>query len=146
MACLAVQQICRGQLENAELHSSTLRFHPGKIEPGEYEFDIGTAGSTILVAQTIIPVLLMAEKKSFVRIVGGTFLPKSPGYDYLEKVFLPAIGKFGAAVQAKLVRSGYYPRGGGMVEISIEPSGSERQYYMEIARYIACHYPALPHS
>jgi RNA 3'-terminal phosphate cyclase (ATP) len=122
MACLAVRQICKGVLTNAELHSSLFIFQPGEIEAGNYEFNIGTAGSTLLVAQTVIPILLMAAKPSFVRIIGGTFLPKSPGFDYFEKVFLAAIAKFGASVRASLLQPGYYPRGGGIIELSIHPA------------------------
>jgi len=121
-ACLAVNEICRGSLQQAELHSTTFVFHPGNIQPGSYEFNVGTAGSVILVAQTVIPIFLTASQKSVVRIIGGTHLPKSPSYDYFEQVFLPAIRRFGASVTVTHVRSGYYPRGGGEIELTIDPS------------------------
>lgn len=120
-ACLAVQTICNGTLE-AELNSQSLMFHPGKVVAGNYEFDIGTAGSVILVAQTIIPVLLMQSQPSIVRIIGGTHVLKSPSYDYFAKVFLPAIKKFDAQVSARMIKSGYYPVGGGVIEVEIIPS------------------------
>ncbi|MFH1785751.1 MAG: RNA 3'-terminal phosphate cyclase [Candidatus Micrarchaeota archaeon] len=121
-AARAVRSVCRGTLEGAELESSEIRFNPGEIVGGKYQFDIGTAGSVTLVAQTIIPILLDANKESEIRIIGGTHVIKSPGYDYFEKVFLPAISKFGAIVESEMVKPGYYPRGGGEIEVKIKPS------------------------
>ena len=121
-ACRAVRNVCRGTLEGAELGSCGLVFRPGEIVGGKYDFDIGTAGSATLVAQTIIPILLHAEKKSGLRISGGTHVMKSPGYDYFERVFMPAVSRFGAAVEARLVKPGFYPAGGGIVEVGVPPS------------------------
>ncbi len=122
MACNSVRKICRGALEGAELESTELTFTPGKIVGGRYDFNIGTAGSVILVAQTILPILLLASKKSEVRITGGTHVMKAPNYDYFENVFLPAISNFGAKAEGKMIKPGYYPKGGGLIEIEIEPS------------------------
>lgn len=121
-AVKAVRSICRGKLEGAEVASQTLRFFPGEIIGGKYEFNIVTAGSITLVAQTVIPILLHAKKKSVVRIIGGTHVMKSPGYDYFDKVFLPAIRRMGAKVESRIIKSGYYPKGGGEIEIIVEPS------------------------
>ncbi|MBD3210177.1 RNA 3'-phosphate cyclase [Candidatus Micrarchaeota archaeon] len=118
----AVRSLCRGRLENAELNSTTLKFEPGKIVGGKYEFNIGTAGSVTLVAQTLIPILLNASKKSTVRITGGTHVIKSPGYDYFENLFIPAIRRFGADVSSRMLRPGYYPKGGGRIEVNVNPS------------------------
>lgn len=120
-ACYAIKKICNGQLETT-LHSQTLSFKPGKVVPGNYEFDIGTAGSVILVAQTLIPVLLMQSQKSILRIIGGTHVLKSPSYDYFAMVFLPALANFGAKISSRLIKSGYYPAGGGIIEVEINPS------------------------
>ncbi|NYZ76975.1 RNA 3'-phosphate cyclase [Candidatus Micrarchaeota archaeon] len=121
-AVKAVRSICRGKLEGAEEGSRRFVFEPGKIVGGKYDFNIGTAGSVTLVAQTILPILLVADKKSEVRITGGTHVMKSPGYDYFENVFLPAIRLMGAEVESKMLRSGYYPAGGGEIEIKAGPS------------------------
>ncbi len=121
-ACKAVRNVCRGTLSHAEAGSIGLSFEPGPIVGGRYEFDIGTAGSATLVAQTLLPILLKASKPSELRIIGGTHVMKSPGWDYFERVFLPAISCFGAAVEGRMVRPGYYPRGGGEIEIKVKPS------------------------
>ena len=121
-ACHAISSLCQGRLIGAALHSETLTFHPGNIKGGEYEFKISTAGSTILVAQCIIPPLLIADKPSHVLISGGTHIIKSPGYDYFKHVFIPAIQHLGAKVSAKLLKPGFFPKGGGLIELTIEPS------------------------
>ena len=122
MAAKAIAHITNGKLIDAEIGSDHFTFNPGKVTAGTYEFDIGTAGSAILVAQTIIPVLLHAEDSSIVKIIGGTSLHQSPSYDYFNKIFLTAIKRFGATVKCRLIRSGYYPRGGGVIEVTINPS------------------------
>jgi RNA 3'-terminal phosphate cyclase (ATP) len=121
-AVKAVRNVCRGTLDGAEIGSKSLVFHPGEIVGGKYEFNIGTAGSVTLVAQTIIPILLHANKPSSIRIIGGTHVIKSPGYDYFERVFIPAIRYLGAEVESKLVRPGFYPKGGGIIDINLKPS------------------------
>ncbi|MFA5049624.1 MAG: RNA 3'-terminal phosphate cyclase [Candidatus Micrarchaeia archaeon] len=118
----AVRSICRGELIGAELGSAQLTFIPGKIVGGRYNFDIGTAGSSILVAQTILPILFNSDKKSTVRIKGGTHVPFSPSYDYFENVFLKAINLMGGEATSKLISTGYYPKGGGEIEINVKPS------------------------
>lgn len=119
----ATRSISRGKLEGAdEPGSQRLVFEPGPIVGGRYDIDIGTAGSVTLVAQTIIPILLYAAKKSEVRIIGGTHVMKSPGYDYFEKVFIPGAALFGASIESGFVRPGYYPKGGGIIDLRIAPS------------------------
>jgi len=120
-AAKSVRKVCRGALEGAEIGSKGLVFEPGKIVGGIYDIDIGTAGSATLVAQTLIPILLHAEKPSILRITGGTHVMKSPGYDYLQEVFFPAINKFGAGVEGELIKPGFYPKGGGQINIRIKP-------------------------
>lgn len=122
MACSSVRKICRGNLEGAELESTELTFTPGKIVGGKYDFNIGTAGSVTLVAQTVLPILLSSSKRSQVRISGGTHVMKAPSHDYFEKVFIPAIGRFGAKADTKMIKPGYYPKGGGIIDVDIEPS------------------------
>ncbi len=121
-ACKAVRSICRGTLSHAEVGSKELTFEPGEIVGGRYEFNIGTAGSVCLVAQTILPILFHAEKESTVRIIGGTHVMKAPSYDYFENIFARAIISMGANIKSRIIKSGYYPRGQGEIEIEVEPS------------------------
>jgi len=128
-AARAVRSICRGKLEGAQEGSTTLTYVPGEIYGGKYEFDIGTAGSMILLAQTILPLLFAATKKSSILIRGGSDVPKAPGYDYFERVFLQALSLFGLRVSANLNRAGYFPKGGGELSLEVEPASPKPVTY-----------------
>ena len=70
--------------QGAHLGSQSLLFEPRRVRPGRFEFDIGTAGSTSLVLQTVLPALSFSEAPSFVTVKGGTHVPWSPCFHYLE--------------------------------------------------------------
>jgi len=118
----AIAQICNAKTGGLALNSTELTFLPGKSAGGSYKFEIGTAGSTILVAQTLLPPLLFASSPSHITITGGTHVPFSPTYHYFEKVLLPLLARMGARISSQLLKYGLYPKGGGQVEIGIEPA------------------------
>jgi RNA 3'-terminal phosphate cyclase (ATP) len=117
----AVAQICGAQVEGDEVGSMRLSFKPGKIKGGTYQFDIGTAGSVTLVAQTVIPVLLRADEPSTVTITGGTHVPFAPIWEFFAETYLPELRKMGARVEAELEQCGFYPAAGGVVKLRIWP-------------------------
>lgn len=122
VACArAVRSIARGTLEGAEEGSDELRYSPKQIYGGDYEFDIGTAGSTVLLAQAILPLLFASPKKSTIRIRGGTHVPKAPTFEYFERVFLPALSIFGLQAKCTIERAGFFPRGGGEITLEVNP-------------------------
>ena len=125
-AAKAVRRICRGKLIKAEVGSTELEFYPGEIIGGRYTFNIGTAGSTILVAQAILPILLKSKKRSEIEIIGGTHVYKSPNWDYFNNVFLKALGAMGLSVKSELKKVGFYPVGNGQINISIEKNQIEK--------------------
>lgn len=101
-----------------------MTFFPQKIIPGEYQFDIKTAGSITLLLQALLPPLCLAKKPSKLTLVGGTHVPWSPPFHYFSEVFLPVLYRIGISIEAKLERWGFYPKGGGRIEIGIHPSHS----------------------
>ena len=103
------------------LGSTELEFKPGKILGGNIELDVETAGSIPLVLQTLIPVLIFAQKSSRLIIYGGTDVPGGMTMDYLRFVFLPYLTRFTNKISIKVKRRGYYPKGNGKVEIEIIP-------------------------
>ena len=119
----AAREICGGAAVGAELNSSELTFIPGPIQTRDFHFKIGTAGSTTLVAQTVLPALMMADKPSSIVIEGGTHNPGGPPFDFLERVYLPQVEKMGPSFNAKIESYGFYPVGGGKIKIEIEPGG-----------------------
>lgn len=121
ISCRAVAEVCGGCLTGAELGSQQIELHPGQPAGGEFRFDIGTAGSTGLVLQSILPPLLLASHPSHVVLIGGTENAWSPVFSYLAEVFLPTLARMGPRVRVQRNRAGWYPRGGGEVEAWIEP-------------------------
>jgi RNA 3'-terminal phosphate cyclase (ATP) len=122
VACArAVRSIARGTLEGAEEGSDKLEYTPSQIYGGNYEFDIGTAGSAVLLAQAILPLLFASSKKNTIRIRGGTHVPKAPTFEYFEKIFLPALSLFGLEAKCKMERAGFFPKGGGRITLEVNP-------------------------
>jgi RNA 3'-terminal phosphate cyclase (ATP) len=118
----AAQRVGNGDVEGAHLGSSELTFKPGKVLPGDYEFPVGTAGSSTLVLQTILPALLQLRERSTIRVQGGTHNPLAPPFEFLERSFLPLLEKMGAEVSANLERHGFYPAGGGKCSFDVKPA------------------------
>ncbi|QZO12890.1 RNA 3'-terminal phosphate cyclase [Pseudoalteromonas piscicida] len=119
---LAAQQICNAKIEGAALGSARIRFTPGKIKARNYRFAIGTAGSTVLVCQTILPVLAMASEQSHVIFEGGTHNGMSPSLCFLTRSYLPILKKMGIDCQIETEKLGFYPAGGGKWTLTIHPT------------------------
>ena len=123
-ALRAAAEICSARIEGDQLRSPRLVFEPGPVRGGSYTFRIGTAGSTTLVLQTILPPLMIADAPSSVYIEGGTHNPMAPPFDFLKKSFLPLLARMGPAVELNLDRYGFFPGGGGRIRAEIMPSRS----------------------
>lgn len=120
-AVTAAAQLAQAEVRGAAVGSTAVEFRPNKLEPGECTFAVGTAGSTTLVLQTILPALLTASAPSRLVFEGGTHNPFAPPFDFLAKAFLPLINRMGPAVTATLERPGFYPAGGGRFTVEIAP-------------------------
>ena len=117
-ACVISGSECSG----LAVGSSELEFRPGRAVAGEYHFAVGTAGSTGLVLQTVLMPLLLADGPSRLVLEGGTHNMLAPPFDFIERVFLPVLNRMGPQVSARLIRHGFYPRGGGRIEVDITPA------------------------
>ncbi|VVB58962.1 RNA 3'-terminal phosphate cyclase [Candidatus Anstonella stagnisolia] len=117
----ALGKISNAKVKGAQLGSTCVEFEPGGIRGGEYEFDIGSAGAITLLAQAILPVLCNAKEGSRIVLKGGTHVKGAPFWDYFENVFLGCAAKFGVEAGGKLKRAGFYPKGGGEIELFVKP-------------------------
>ena len=117
----AAKAISHATVTGDELGSQTLQFTPHTVQSGDYHFDIGSAGSTTLVLQTILPPLLLAEHPSKVSIKGGTHNPLAPTADFLQYAFIPALANMGIKLELELMRAGFAPVGGGEIVAKIYP-------------------------
>lgn len=120
-AVKAVAALCDAEIDGLALKSQRLVFRPRRIRGGEFQFDVGTAGSITLVLQALLPAMIHSGERQRVRIIGGTDVRAAPPLDYFEHVLLALLGKMGARVRCEVMRRGYYPRGGGEVAVAVEP-------------------------
>lgn len=126
----AVARISGRSLEGAELYSERVLFAPARPGGGDYSFDVaegrGSAGSTGLVFQAILPPLVFAPGRSAVEISGGTHVLWAPPADYIREVFLRNLGRMGAQTAFMLDKWGWYPKGGGRVRAEVTPTRNLR--------------------
>lgn len=117
----SVRRLCDAEIKGLGKGSSTVEFYPKKIKGGAFDFDVGTAGSMTLVLQCCLLPSLFADEKTAITIKGGTDVKWSPPVDYFQNVFLKIISKMGANTELKIIKRGFYPKGGGDIEVNLEP-------------------------
>ncbi len=120
-AIQGLKRICNAQTNEVQVGTTELRFIPGKVKQGTFNLDIGTAGSISLLLQAIILPCLFAPGRITLKISGGTCGKWQASVDYLQNILLPNLHKFVEKIELKIVKRGFYPRGGGEVQLSIIP-------------------------
>ena len=118
----AVAELCHASYRGLELDSTEFVFKPNKIRDGTLQFDVGTAGSVTLVLQGLMPLLPFAPGKINLEIQGGTDVMWSPPIDYVRMVVSPLLSRMGLTHEIQVLNRGHYPKGGGRVKISSDPS------------------------
>ena len=101
-ACAVGGAVCEG----AAVGGTIVTFRPGTVLPGDYRFAVGTAGSTGLVLQTVLPALMLGGAPSRLILEGGTHNIHAPPFDFIERVFLPVLNRMGPRIAALLVQLG----------------------------------------
>lgn len=118
----AATAIGKAETQGAYIGSDKLIFRPKGLYPGRYRFDIGTAGATTLVLQTIFLPLTRGMATSHLTITGGTHVPWSPCFHYLEQHWMTFMGEIGCQGTLTLKSAGFYPKGGGEVVALVKPA------------------------
>jgi len=118
----ALARITGAQTQGVKIGSESIIFIPQKILPGEYRFEVGTAGSVALLLQTLLPLLCLSQESFRLTLVGGTHVPWSPPFHYLSEVLFPTLSSMGGFIEASIERWGWYPKGGGVIQLEIKPS------------------------
>jgi RNA 3'-terminal phosphate cyclase (ATP) len=151
LACVnAAAEVSGARVEDAELGSQSLRFVPGPVRAGDYHFTVASAGSCMLVLQTVLPALLLADGPSRIALAGGTHNPMAPPFHFLERAYAPLVRRLGADLQLELHRCGFYPAGGGAVDAMLVPAAGGLKPFDLRARgalqnaYAECLAPGLP--
>jgi RNA 3'-terminal phosphate cyclase (ATP) len=129
-AVRAAAAICGGELHGDVLGSQTVTLVPGgAVHPGEYVFDVtevaesGSAGSVGLVMQTVLLPLALTDGPSHLTVRGGTHVAWAPSASYVKHVFLPTLARMGVRAEVDLDQWGFYPVGGGAVDVVIRGRG-----------------------
>jgi len=119
-AVRAARDVAGAHVRGDEQGSQSLEFVPGAIRPGAFEFAVRTAGSSTLVCQTVLGMLLSVPGKSSLAFSGGTHNPMAPPYDFLDLVYFPVLRQMGARLSSHIDKLGFYPAGGGSFRVELE--------------------------
>jgi RNA 3'-terminal phosphate cyclase (ATP) len=122
----ALARISGAEARGAEPGSTEVVFRPGPVCAGDHLFDIGTAGSVVLLLQSLLPPLLFANGPSRLVLTGGTHVPFSPPFEYFRDIVSPWLARIGARVSCEIGQYGFYPRGGGKITARVFPTARIR--------------------
>lgn len=115
-------ELSGGTIQGDRVGSKEILFWPGgKIQGGSFSWDIGTGGSATMMAFSLIPIGLFADKPLEVEITGGLFQDNAPGAFHMERILIPSIERMGARVDFEIRRPGYVPKGGGIIRLVVHP-------------------------
>ena len=120
-AVRGVAELCGAEMEGDELGSTSLVFRPGEVHGGEYEFNVGTAGSVTLVLQACMLAAVHADGPVTMTIRGGTNVRMSPPVDHYLNVLLPLLSDMHVDAELEVLQRGFYPQGGGIVTATVMP-------------------------
>jgi len=122
----ACKKISSAEVQGDRLQSLALRFSPQETKGGNFAFDVAetkrSAGSTSLILQTLFLPLSHCQNSSEIKVLGGTHVPWSPPFNYLREIFVPMVKKIGCEINLEIKKWGWYPKGGGEVLSTIQPT------------------------
>ncbi|MEM2108360.1 MAG: RNA 3'-terminal phosphate cyclase [Candidatus Bathyarchaeia archaeon] len=129
---LTAAKLCNAKIKGVTLCSRELWFEPGEVHGGDFEAEIGTAGSIPMLLMATLPICTLAKNKVRLHAAkGGTDVAHSPTINYMRNVFVPALRRMGLEVAITVQRYGYYPKGMGEVTITVEPSPRLQPFRLE---------------
>ncbi|MDP2673434.1 MAG: RNA 3'-terminal phosphate cyclase [Dehalococcoidia bacterium] len=119
----AIASVVGATIHGNTVGSGQLTFEPGTAVPAQtYVWDIGSAGSTVLLAQAVLPVLAFSGTPSAVELRGGLFQDFAPSFYHFHYVLLPLLRRMGIEAKAQMIRPGYVPSGGGILRLAVQPA------------------------
>lgn len=136
----AAAQLAGAETEGDLFGSTELTFLPKtehrQLKNQQLLWDVagerGSAGAVTLVIQTVLPIMLFSSEPVVATVRGGTHVPFSPTYEFLDRVLLPFLRSLGFQAQTELRSYGFYPLGGGEVLITTKPVNKERLKIKEL--------------
>jgi RNA 3'-terminal phosphate cyclase (ATP) len=132
-----IAELFHGKFENLKVGAEWIRFSPSdRFEGGSIKFDIGTAGSIPLTLMTVIPAVSFSNNSLHIEITGGTDVKASPTIDYIKHVVAKSYLSIGSKFSVDVLKRGYYPNGGGIVQSTINPCRSPDTIEFLASRYL----------
>eukprot|EP00117_Sycon_ciliatum_P015518 scpid60708/ scgid15325/ RNA 3&apos; RNA terminal phosphate cyclase domain-containing protein 1 len=116
-----VVEMSQGNLVGGGVGATEVQLHPGQLQGGRFQADPGTAGSVALLIQVSLPCALFAPRPTRLQLRGGTNADMAPPVDYIQQVFCPISKRFGVDCDVSIVKRGFFPRGGGIVDVNVQP-------------------------
>jgi len=118
----AIRELVNGKAQGVCEGSQEIHFEPGTSGRQEaYRWDIGSAGSTTMLALGVLPVLAFKSTPTVVQIHGGLFQDFAPSVFHLQHVILPLLNKIGLKTTLTMERPGYVPTGNGSLSLWVQP-------------------------
>jgi RNA 3'-phosphate cyclase len=122
-AVLTAARLCNAEVEGATLNSRELWFRPREVRSGNFEAEIGTAGSIPVLLITVLPICAFAKDTVRLHVTkGGTDVSHSPTINYMRNVFLTVLKHMGLDASIIVHKYGYYPKGMGELTMTVKPS------------------------
>jgi RNA 3'-terminal phosphate cyclase (ATP) len=118
----AIGELVGADTQGISPGSREVGFRPGPFKMGRhYVWDIGSAGSTTMLALAVLPVLTFGQSPVTVELRGGLFQDFAPSVFHLQHVVLPLLHQMGLEAEARMERPGYVPRGEGILHLTVKP-------------------------
>ncbi len=117
----ACSKLCSANCEGVTIGSEEVIFKPKEIKSCSFNIDIGTAGGIGLILQSIILPASFAPSSCNFSISGGTCGKGQIPVEYYNTVLIPVLKRAGADINLHIINRGYYPKGGGKVEVEMQP-------------------------
>ncbi len=119
----AMRELTGGVTEGAAVGSREFTFCPGPGRPDRaFVWDIGSAGSTTMLALAALPVLALRSTPATVELRGGLFQDFAPSFFHLQSVILPLVRRMGVVAEMQMERPGYVPAGNGVLRLEVAPT------------------------
>jgi RNA 3'-terminal phosphate cyclase (ATP) len=118
----ACAEMCDAETRGLEVAATEFTFASRSLpRGGRYRWEIGTAGSTTMLAMTVLPLAAWADGAVEMEIVGGVYQDFAPSPHHLARVLAPLLARMGVRFELDVVRPGYVPRGAGELALLVEP-------------------------
>ena len=117
----ALLMMSDASVDTTQPGAETVTFYPGALRGGGFQLEIGTAGAIPLFLQTVLPVALFAPAPVTFTVSGGTDVRGAMSMDFWRLVLLPFLRPYAQEVTLTIERRGFYPQGGGRVQLKTVP-------------------------